>query len=147
MRGGSGFDNRPAVSAFHHVSVVPGSAPPVNYKVLGSRSSVNSEVSTTAVFPLSQRSRLCRDLGRSHNMGGSNLVRPQTCIRKGMPIVSILITLVIIGLILWLVTTYIPMAPPVRTVLTVVVVLLLCLWLASTFGLLDYTVPIHRARL
>lgn len=60
-----------------------------------------------------------------------------------MPIVSIIVTIVIVGLILWLVQTYIPMAPPIKTVLTVVVVLLLCLWLASTFGLLSYTVPMR----
>lgn len=63
-----------------------------------------------------------------------------------MPIISILITLVIVGLVLWLITTYVPMAPPIKTVLTVVVVLVLCVWLLSVFGILDYTIPIRHVR-
>ena len=63
-----------------------------------------------------------------------------------MPIVSILVTLVIVGVVLWLITTYIPMAAPIKTVITVVVVLLLCLWLLSIFGVMDYSIPIHRVR-
>lgn len=60
-----------------------------------------------------------------------------------MPIVSVIVTLIIIGVILWLVTTYIPMAPPIKTVLTVVVVLLICLWLLDIFGIMSYTLPVR----
>jgi hypothetical protein len=63
-----------------------------------------------------------------------------------MPIISILITIVVIGVILWLITTYIPMAPPIKTVLTVVVVLLLCLWLLNIFGVMSYTIPVHPVK-
>lgn len=52
-----------------------------------------------------------------------------------MDLIHIIIVLVIIGLILYLVKTYIPMDPPVKTVFTVVVVLLLCLWLLSISGI------------
>jgi hypothetical protein len=51
-----------------------------------------------------------------------------------MDIIHIIIVLVILGLILYLVKTYIPMDPAVSTVLTVVVVLLLCLWLLSALN-------------
>jgi len=61
-----------------------------------------------------------------------------------MPIVPILVTLVIIGVILWLVNTYIPMAPQIRTVINVVIVLMLCIWLLNIFGLTNYTVPVRR---
>ena len=61
-----------------------------------------------------------------------------------MPIVNILVTLVIVGVVLWLITTYIPMAPPIKTVLTIVVVLVLCVWLLNVFGILDYSVPVRR---
>jgi hypothetical protein len=62
-----------------------------------------------------------------------------------VPIISVIVTLVVIGVILWLLTTYIPMAPPVKTVIQVVVVLLLCLWLLSVFGITNYTyVPVRR---
>ena len=53
-----------------------------------------------------------------------------------MPIISILVVLVVIGLVLYLIETYVPMARPIKTVLRVVVVLLLCLWLLQTFGIM-----------
>ena len=52
-----------------------------------------------------------------------------------MDIIHVLVVLVVVGVILWLIQTYIPMAAPIKTVITVVVVLLLCLWLLSLFGI------------
>jgi hypothetical protein len=52
-----------------------------------------------------------------------------------MSIISVLIVLVILGLALYLVETYIPMSPPIKVVLRVVVVLLLVLYLLQAFGL------------
>lgn len=46
-----------------------------------------------------------------------------------------LIVFVIVGLCLWLVETYVPMAAPFKVVLRVVVVLILVLWLLRSFGL------------
>lgn len=63
-----------------------------------------------------------------------------------MDIIHILVVLVIVGVVLWLVQTYIPMAAPIKTVITVVVVLLLCLWLLSLFGIGSMYVgtrPVH----
>lgn len=54
-----------------------------------------------------------------------------------MPIIQILIVLVIVGVVLWLVQTYIPMAAPIKTIITVVVVLILCVWLLTLFGVAD----------
>lgn len=61
-----------------------------------------------------------------------------------VPIVSIIVTLVVIGVILWLVQTYIPMAPPIKNVITIVVVLLVCIWLLNVFGVMSYTLPVRR---
>ena len=58
-----------------------------------------------------------------------------------MPIVSIIVVLVVVGLVLYLINTYIPMAQPIKTVLNVVVVLLTCLWLLNGFGIVK--VPIR----
>jgi len=55
--------------------------------------------------------------------------------------ISVLVVLVIVGVCLYLVQTYIPMAPPIKTVITVVVVLCLCLWLLTVFGVGDIPVP------
>jgi hypothetical protein len=63
-----------------------------------------------------------------------------------MPIIQVLILLIIVGVVLWLVQTYIPMAPPIKTVITVVVVLVLCLWLLSLFGIGDIYVGRHVVR-
>ena len=52
-----------------------------------------------------------------------------------MPILSIIVVLVVIGLVLYLIENYVPMSPPIKTVLRVVVVLGLCLWLLDAFGI------------
>lgn len=54
-----------------------------------------------------------------------------------MPLINIVITLVVVGVALWAINTYIPMAQPVKTILNIVVVLVLCLWLLQTFGVID----------
>jgi hypothetical protein len=55
--------------------------------------------------------------------------------------IGVLLVLVIVGVCLYLVQTYIPMAAPIKTVITVVVVLMLCLWLLRVFGVADIPVP------
>jgi hypothetical protein len=41
----------------------------------------------------------------------------------------------VVGVVLYLVNTYIPMAAPIKTILMVVVVLILCIWLLNVFGI------------
>jgi hypothetical protein len=52
-----------------------------------------------------------------------------------MSIISLLIVLVIVGVCLYLVENFIPMAAPIKTVIRVIVVLVLVLWLLQAFGL------------
>lgn len=52
-----------------------------------------------------------------------------------MPILTILIVLIIVGVVLYLVETYIPLSPPIKVVIRVLVILVLCLWLLSLFGI------------
>lgn len=54
-----------------------------------------------------------------------------------MPIVTIIIVLVVIGLVLYLIENYIPMSQPIKTVLRVVVILGLCIWLLNAFGIVN----------
>ncbi len=54
-----------------------------------------------------------------------------------MPIVTIIIVLVVIGLVLYLIENYIPMSRPIKTVLRVVVILALCIWLLNAFGIVN----------
>lgn len=51
--------------------------------------------------------------------------------------ISILIVLVVVGFCLWLITTYVPMAPPVKSILVAVTCLVLVLWLLEAFGIVN----------
>ena len=51
--------------------------------------------------------------------------------------IEALITLVIAGVVLYLVENYIPMSPPIKTVIRVIVVIALCLFVLDFFGLYD----------
>jgi hypothetical protein len=53
-----------------------------------------------------------------------------------MSLITVIIVLIIIGVLLWLVNTYIPMAGSIKTILNVVVIILVILWLLNVFGLL-----------
>jgi hypothetical protein len=50
-------------------------------------------------------------------------------------LISIIVVLVILGLALYLIETYVPMAAPFKLVLRVVVILALVLYLLQAFGL------------
>lgn len=54
-----------------------------------------------------------------------------------MPLVQIIVILIVVGVLLWLVNTYIPMAGSIKSILNAVVVILVVLWLLNVFGLLE----------
>ena len=54
-----------------------------------------------------------------------------------MPLLTVLLTLIVVGVLLWLVNTYIPMAGSIKSILNAVVVIVVVVWLLSAFGLLD----------
>jgi hypothetical protein len=56
--------------------------------------------------------------------------------------IEVLVTLVVVGVILWLVNTYVPMAAPIKTVLNVLALLFVLLWLLRVFGVL-HGGPLH----
>ena len=51
--------------------------------------------------------------------------------------IELLVVLVVGGLCLYLVETYIPLSPPIQTVIRVVVVLFLILFILRVFGIVD----------
>lgn len=53
-----------------------------------------------------------------------------------MPFVNIVVYLIIVGVTLYLINRYIPMAQSIKTILNVVVVLVVCVWLLQSFGLM-----------
>jgi len=54
-----------------------------------------------------------------------------------MDIVTILLVIIVVGVLLWLVNTYVPMQPTVKGILNAVVIILLVLWLLDAFGLIE----------
>jgi hypothetical protein len=54
-----------------------------------------------------------------------------------MPLLTVLIILIVVGVLLWLVNSYIPMDRKIKNILNVVVVIAICIWLLKVFGLLS----------
>ncbi|HZK41027.1 MAG TPA: Thivi_2564 family membrane protein [Atribacterota bacterium] len=53
-----------------------------------------------------------------------------------MPLISLLVVLIAVGVILWLINTYIPMDAKIKKILNAVVVIVVILWLLQAFGIL-----------
>ena len=53
-----------------------------------------------------------------------------------MPLVQVLFTLIVVGVILWLINRFIPMVGSIKSILNAVVVICVVMWLLSVFGLL-----------
>ena len=53
-----------------------------------------------------------------------------------MPLLPILLTLIVVGVLLWLVNSFIPMAGSIKSILNAVVVIVVVVWLLNIFGLL-----------
>jgi hypothetical protein len=62
------------------------------------------------------------------------------------PLVQVLIALVVVGVLLWLVNTFIPMAGSIKSILNAVVVIVVVVWLLNTFGLMHYITNFHVNR-
>jgi len=53
-----------------------------------------------------------------------------------MPLVNIFLVLIVVGVLLWLVNSFIPMARPIKSILNAVAVIFVVLWLLNIFGVL-----------
>jgi hypothetical protein len=52
-----------------------------------------------------------------------------------MPLIQILLVLIVVGVLLWLVNSFIPMAGSIKSILNAVVVICVVIWLLNVFGL------------
>jgi len=52
-----------------------------------------------------------------------------------MPLLQVLFVLVVVGVLLWLVNQFIPMAGSIKSILNAVVIICVVLWLLNAFGL------------
>jgi predicted membrane protein len=52
-----------------------------------------------------------------------------------MPLLNLVVVLIIVGVALYLINRYIPMASSIKTILNVVVVVAVCVWVLQATGL------------
>ena len=55
-----------------------------------------------------------------------------------MPLVTVVLTLAVVGVLLWLVNRFIPMQGTIKGILNAVVVIAVVLWLLKGFDLFSY---------
>ena len=60
-----------------------------------------------------------------------------------MPLVQIVVALIVVGVLLWLVNSFIPMAGSIKSILNAVVVIAVIFWLLNVFGVLHSISRIH----
>ncbi len=53
-----------------------------------------------------------------------------------MSLITLIITLIVVGVLLWVINTYIPMDRKIKSILNAVVVIVVILWLLKVFGIL-----------
>jgi hypothetical protein len=56
-----------------------------------------------------------------------------------MPLLNVVITLIVIGVLLWLINTYIPMQGAIKSILNAVVVIAVIIWLLYGFGIISHS--------
>jgi len=60
-----------------------------------------------------------------------------------MPLLQVIMVLVVVGVLLWLVNHFVPMAGSIKSILNAVVVIGVVLWLLNVFGLFRSISRIH----
>lgn len=57
--------------------------------------------------------------------------------RPAVSLISLVVTLIVVGVLLWAVNTYIPMDGKIKNILNVVVVICVIVWLLYAFGIIS----------
>jgi hypothetical protein len=63
-----------------------------------------------------------------------------------MPLIQLVMVLIVVGVLLWLVNSFIPMDAKIKSILNGVVVIAVVLWLLNVFGLFSSLSNIHVGR-
>lgn len=50
-----------------------------------------------------------------------------------MSLISLIIALIVVGVLLWLVNTYLPIDPKIKNIINIVVIIAVVLWILSLF--------------
>jgi uncharacterized membrane protein YkgB len=65
---------------------------------------------------------------------------------KLMPLIHVVIVLIVVGVLLWIINRFIPMAGSIKSILNAVVVIAVILWLLNIFGIFDYHSLTHLGK-
>jgi len=60
-----------------------------------------------------------------------------------MPLLTILLVIIVVGVLLWLVNSFLPMDNNIKKILNVVVIIILIVWLLKVFGIFSSLMDIH----
>lgn len=60
-----------------------------------------------------------------------------------MPIVTIILVLIAVGVLLWGINAYIPMQGSIKKILNAVIVIAVIIWLLKVFGLMSYLMSVR----
>lgn len=53
-----------------------------------------------------------------------------------MPLINVVLTLIVVGVLLWLINTFLPMDGKIKNLLNIVVVVAVVIWLLNAFGVM-----------
>ena len=56
-----------------------------------------------------------------------------------MPLVTVVLTLIVVGVLLWLINTYIPMQAAIKSIINIIVVVAVVLWVLYGFGIITHS--------
>jgi hypothetical protein len=65
---------------------------------------------------------------------------------NAMPLIHLVITLVVVGVILFLINAYIPMQGTIKAIMNAVVVIVVGIWLLQSFGVIGSLSGLHIGR-
>ena len=60
-----------------------------------------------------------------------------------MPLIEVVVVLIVVGMALWVINRFIPMAGSIKSILNVVVIIVVILWLLTIFGIISNFPRIH----
>ena len=63
-----------------------------------------------------------------------------------MPLIHVILVLIVVGVLLWIINRFIPMAGSIKSILNAVVVIAVILWLLNIFGIFDYHSLMHMGK-
>jgi hypothetical protein len=64
-----------------------------------------------------------------------------------MPLINVVLTLIVVGVLLWLINSYIPMQSTIKSIINIIVVIAVVLWLLRGFGIISSSGAVHMPAL